>query len=370
MNHRELITALTPLHSAGEARAIVRLVMEERFGLSQTDLLLGKDTELSRTDRAEFEKIAQRLLAGEPVQHVLGYATFCGRRFRVTPDVLIPRPETEELVHWAIEQAPVLPTFPSQHTPSQHSPSGGLGASHSPSGGLGASHSPSGSLGASHSPSGGLGASHSPSGSLGASQPSPLRVLDLCTGSGCIAVSLALALPAARVVGVDISAPALAIARENASALGAPNVSFVQQDILQDNASSQHSPLGGLGALHSPLGGLGASLGASAIISNPPYVRYSEAADIHPTVLDHEPSLALFVPDEDPLRFYHAIARIGRDALLPGGQLFVEINAALADETRALFASYGYAGVTLRNDQFGRPRMLRAIRPTAFSDVK
>ena len=350
MNHRELITALTPLHSAGEARAIVRLVMEERFGLSQTDLLLGKDTELSRTDRAEFEKIAQRLLAGEPVQHVLGYATFCGRRFRVTPDVLIPRPETEELVHWAIEQAPVLPTFPSQHTPSQHSPSGGLGAS--------------------HSPSGGLGASHSPSGSLGASQPSPLRVLDLCTGSGCIAVSLALALPAARVVGVDISAPALAIARENASALGAPNVSFVQQDILQDNASSQHSPLGGLGALHSPLGGLGASLGASAIISNPPYVRYSEAADIHPTVLDHEPSLALFVPDEDPLRFYHAIARIGRDALLPGGQLFVEINAALADETRALFASYGYAGVTLRNDQFGRPRMLRAIRPTAFSDVK
>ena len=363
MNHRELITALTPLHSAGEARAIVRLVMEERFGLSQTDLLLGKDTELSRTDRAEFEKIAQRLLAGEPVQHVLGYATFCGRRFRVTPDVLIPRPETEELVHWAIEQAPVLPTFPSQHSPFQHSPF---------------QHTPS-----QHSPSGGLGASHSPSGGLGAS---PLRVLDLCTGSGCIAVSLALALPAARVVGVDISAPALAIARENASALGAPNVSFVQQDILQDNASSQHSPLGGLGASpsqhsplgglgaspssHSPLGGLGASLGASAIVSNPPYVRNSEAADIHPTVLDHEPSLALFVPDEDPLRFYHAIARIGLRTLIPGGCVLVEINAALAEDTRALFASYGYAGVTLRNDQFGRPRMLRAIRPTAFSDVK
>ena len=358
MNHRELITALTPLHGAGEARAIVRLVMEERFGLSQTDLLLGKDTELSRTDRAEFEKIAQRLLAGEPVQHVLGYATFCGHRFRVTPDVLIPRPETEELVQWAIEQASVLPTFPSQHTPSQHSPLGGLGASHSPSGSLGASPSPSGSLGASPS-------QHSPSGGLGAS-PFPLRVLDLCTGSGCIAVSLALALPAARVVGVDISAPALAIARENASALGATNVSFIQQDILQLNALSQHSPLGGLGASHSPLGGLG----ASAIISNPPYVRNSEAADIHPTVLDHEPSLALFVPDEDPLRFYHAIARIGLRTLIPGGCVLVEINAALADETRALFASYGYTDITLRNDQFGRPRMLRAYRPTAFSDVK
>ena len=353
MNHRELITALTALHGAGEARAIVRLVMEERFGLSQTDLLLGKDTELSRTDRAEFEKIAQRLLAGEPVQHVLGYATFCGRRFRVTPDVLIPRPETEELVHWAIEQASVLPTFPSQHTPSQHSPLGGLGASHSPSGSLGASPSPSGSLGASPSPSGSLGASpsqHSPSGGLGAS-PFPLRVLDLCTGSGCIAVSLALALPAARVVGVDISAPALAIARENAAALGATNVTFFQQDVL-GNQSSKFK------------------VQCSTIISNPPYVRNSEAADIHPTVLDHEPSLALFVPDEDPLRFYHAIARIGLRTLIPGGCVLVEINAALAEDTRALFASYGYTDITLRNDQFGRPRMLRAYRPTAFSDVK
>ena len=316
MNHRELITALTPLHGAGEARAIVRLVMEERFGLCQTDLLLGKDTELSRTDRAEFEKIAQRLLAGEPVQYVLGYATFCGRRFRVTPDVLIPRPETEELVHWAIEQAPVLPTSPSQH-----------------------------------SPLGGLGASHSPLGGLGASQPSPLRVLDLCTGSGCIAVSLALALPAARVVGVDISAPALAIARENAAALGATNVTFFQQDVL-GNQSSKFN------------------VQCSTIISNPPYVRNSEAADIHPTVLDHEPSLALFVPDEDPLRFYHAIARIGLRTLIPGGCVLVEINAALAEDTRALFASYGYTGIILRNDQFGRPRMLRAYRPTAFSDVK
>ena len=317
MNHRELITALTPLHGAGEARAIVRLVMEERFGLSQADLLLGKDTELSRTDRAEFEKIAQRLLAGEPVQHVLGYATFCGRRFRVTPDVLIPRPETEELVHWAIEQASVLPTFPSQHSPFQHSPLGGLGAF-----------------------------------------PSPLRVLDLCTGSGCIAVSLALALPAARVVGVDISAPALAIARENAAALGATNVTFFQQDVLGNQCSKfnvQSSKF---------------NVQCSTIISNPPYVRNSEAADIHPTVLDHEPSLALFVPDEDPLRFYHAIARIGLRTLIPGGCVLVEINAALAEDTRALFASYGYAGVTLRNDQFGRPRMLRAYRPTAFSDVK
>ena len=107
MNHRELIAELTPMVGAGEARAIVRLVMEERFGLSQVDLLLGKDTTLSADDRTEFEKIASRLLRGEPVQYVLGVADFCGHRFRVTPDVLIPRPETEELVHWSARPLPI-----------------------------------------------------------------------------------------------------------------------------------------------------------------------------------------------------------------------------------------------------------------------
>ncbi len=293
MNHRELITALTALHGAGEARAIVRLVMEERFGLSQTDLLLGKDTELSRTDRAEFEKIAQRLLAGEPVQHVLGYATFCGRRFRVTPDVLIPRPETEELVQWAIDDFRRMTE------------------------------------------------------DFGAS--SSMKILDLCTGSGCIATSLALAFPDVDILGVDISAPALAIARENAAALGATNVTFYQQDVL-GNQSSKFKVQSSM-----------FNVQCSTIISNPPYVRASEAADIHPTVLDHEPSIALFVPDEDPLRFYRAIARIGREVLIPGGHVLVEINAALADETRTLFADHGYSDITIRPDQFGRPRILKCV---------
>ena len=284
MNHRELIAALTPLHGAGEARAIVRMVMEERFGLSQTALLLGKDTDLSANDRAELEKIAERLLAGEPVQHILGFADFCGHRFRVTQDVLIPRPETEELVRWAAS------CF--AHRPME-------------------------------------------------------KVLDLCTGSGCIATSLALAFPNAHVVGVDISPAALALARENAKALAVSNVDFFERDILSVDAES--SPYGG------ELEG-----GLSLLISNPPYVRASEAADIHPTVLHHEPALALFVPDEDPLRFYHAIARIGLAVLSPGAPVFVEINAALAHETHWLFADYGYVDIQVREDQYGRPRMLKA----------
>jgi len=299
MNYRELIAALTPLHGVGEARAIVRMVMEERFGLSQTDLLLGKDTTLSSRDRAEFEKIALRLVEGEPVQHVLGYADFCGHRFRVTPDVLIPRPETEDLVAWATDELRMLNEKYSEHS------------------------------------------------SIIIHQSS-INVLDLCTGSGCIAISLALTFPDAHVVGVDVSAPALAVAHDNAKTLAVPNLDFIEYDILSEG--TQSSPLWG------ELEG-----GFSLLISNPPYVRTSEAAEMSPTVLDHEPSLALFVPDDDPLRFYRAIAAIGRRCLLPGAPLLVELNTALADDTRRLFIDAGYHDVELRDDQFSRPRMLKAV---------
>lgn len=281
MNYRELIAALTPLHGAGEARAIVRMVMEDCFHLSQTDLLLGKDTQLSATDRTEFEKIASRLIQGEPVQYVLGHADFCGHRFGVTPDVLIPRPETEELTRWAINDF-----------------------------------------------------------SSSGPHAEPCHLLDLCTGSGCIAISLGLALPNAHVTAVDVSAAALDVARRNAAALGADNVTFVQQDILKSR---------------------GERPSFSLLISNPPYVCHSEAVDMSPAVIDHEPSLALFVPDEDPLLFYSAIARIGHQVLLPGGRVMVELNAALAESTRQLFLDAGYNDVQLRNDQFGTPRMLSAI---------
>ena len=288
VNHDELIKQLTPLHGAGEARAIVRMVMEERFGLSQTDLLLGKDTTLSSSDHTEFEKIASRLLAGEPVQHVLGYADFCGHRFRLTPEVLIPRPETEQLVTYATQ---ILKSSNSQILNS-------------------------------------------------------LNILDLCTGSGCIAISLALACPKAHVTAVDISAEALAVARDNAEVLQASNITFLQQDILETSSSS---------ALRFCRTG---APSFALLTANPPYVRTSEAASMSPTVLDHEPSLALFVPGDDPLLFYRAIARIGLEVLVPDGLVMVELNTALADDTRHLFAEAGYADVQLINDQFDRPRFL------------
>ncbi len=296
MNHRELIAALTPLHGAGEARAIVRMVMEERFGLSQTDLLLGKDTTLSSRDRAEFKKIAERLLTGEPVQHVLGYAYFCGHRFRVTPDVLIPRPETEELTRWAIDELNTLNPQPS----SLNRPLQGT------------------------------------------------TLLDLCTGSGCIAISLALAFPQAHVVGVDISDAALSIARDNARSLNASNVVLLERDILSED--TEFSPFGGE-----------QERGFSLLVSNPPYVRDSEASEMSSTVLDHEPSLALFVPDYDPLRFYRAIAAIGQRCLCPGTPVLVEVNTALAGATRQLFIDAGYHDVEVRDDQFSRPRMVKAV---------
>lgn len=283
MNYRELISALTPLHGRGEARAIVRMVMEERFGLSMTDLLLGKDTTLSLEKRAEFEKIAQRLLTGEPVQYVLGYADFCGHRFRVTPDVLIPRPETEELVQWSIQEM---------------------------------------------------------------KPQTDMKIVDLCTGSGCIATSLALAFPEAQVVGVDISERALTVARENATTLGAKNVTFIQQDILHLPSDIIHFPTS-----------------ISLLTANPPYVRTSEAAEMSATVLDYEPPLALFVSDDDPLLFYRAIAHIGHNLLAPNGLILMELNTNLSEETHQLFATSGYINLELRHDRFNRPRMLKVCNP-------
>ena len=295
MNSRELIRQLTPLHGAGEARAIVRVMMEERFHLSQTDLLLGRDSDLSPQEQEAFVVLAARLLTGEPIQYVLGYTSFCGHRFRVTPDVLIPRPETEELVQWAIEKLRVE----------------------------------------------GLGLRDDTAQPSLNPKPSTLNCLDLCTGSGCIAISWALAFPEAQVTAVDISLAALGVARQNAIDLGAGNVSFLQADILNSQFSNFNSQF-------------------SILISNPPYVCNAEARDMSPTVLQHEPGIALFVPDEDPLCFYRAIADSGRRVLRPGGLVLVELNAALAEQTLQLFCDRGYTALQLRADQFGRTRFLAA----------
>ena len=328
MNSRELIQQLTPLHGAGEARAIVRLLMEEQFQLSQTDLLLGREAALSAQEQELFQRLADRLLQGEPVQYVLGHTTFCGHRFRVTPDVLIPRPETEELVRWAVKFF-------------------GEGAVTKAAHGC---------------------------------EPT-VKLLDLCTGSGCIAISLALDVPDVHVTAVDISPEALNVARQNAIDLGAANVSFLQADVLTPPSqfsilNSQFSILNSQSSIlnsqfsifNSHFSILNSQF--SILISNPPYVCNSEASDMTPTVLQHEPHLALFVPDEDPLCFYRAIAAIGLRALCPGGLILVELNAALAEQTEHIFLQSGYTGLQLRSDQFGRTRFLAARSPKPKSVIR
>ena len=265
---------LTELYGRREASAILRLVAESRFGLSQTDVLLGRMEHLPEEQEEEWREILKQLHEGRPVQYVLGRAEFLGRQFRVTPDVLIPRPETEELVRL------ILSLFP---------------------------------------------------------ENSHASALDLCTGSGCIAVTLALS--GMNVTATDISRGALDVARENAETLGA-NVTFREEDLLSSPAYES-----GLFDL---------------VVSNPPYVRESEKREMAPHVLDHEPSLALFVPDDDPLRFYHAIARLAKTSLKPRGMLALEINRVLSEEVAAMLEKYGFTDISTHEDQFHNPRFVFA----------
>ena len=292
--HYELLAAR---YGTGEARALYELVMQRRFGLSRTDILLGKDTTLSAKDKAELQIIIGRVAKGEPVQYVLGSEEFCGREFLVTPDVLIPRPETQLLVQLVEE--------------------------------------------------------HLAPGS---------RVLDIGTGSGCIAVTLALA--GYRVTALDVSDKALAVARRNAECLGA-EVEFVRGDILFQNSklkiqnsktseaansSSQSSGAGGtLFILHSSF---------DCIVSNPPYICKSEAAGMDDNVLLHEPHLALFVPDDAPLLFYRAIADYGLRHLNEEGQLFFETNRAYAGQVAELLSRKGYKDIKVRKDQYDNERFV------------
>lgn len=301
MNYDDISRRLARVYELREARAIARLVLEERFGLTLADILCGKDTQLSADDHAELEKIVRRLENSEPVQYVLGQATFCGRRFHVGPGVLIPRPETEELCRW-------ISSSLGQETVEKQG------------------------------------------------QPTHKRILDIGTGSGCIAVTLALSIAAADVVALDISADALAIARRNAVALGAA-VAFAEHDILTASPTSLLE-VSSVGAAERRLHGSGHLF--TTIVSNPPYVCRSEAGLMEANVLRHEPHQALFVPDDDPLLFYRVIARQGRVLLVPGGCLYFEINPLCAEQLCAMLTREGFTDVQLHQDQFGKQRFVRA----------
>lgn len=263
----------------GEAKALARMVLEERFGLSLTDIICGKTDELSREEQQTLENIVERLERSEPLQYILGYADFFSYRFHVAPGVLIPRPETENLVEMVVEAA---------------------------------------------------------------SRLSCPHILDIGTGSGCIAITSALELMkrgvSPHVEAWDISPDALRIARQNSLSLHA-GVCFHEVDVLADGLKTDKRDI---------------------IVSNPPYICESEKKDMESNVTDHEPHLALFVPDSDPLLFYRRIASYAAEVLNSGGWLMFEINRAYGREVSDMLRSMDFSDVSLIEDQFSNPRIVTA----------
>ena len=298
MTYNQLWKRLTAIYNEREAQAIVRTVLDALFGMSLTDICLGKVTQLSADDTTRLEKIMQRLEKSEPVQYVLGAEWFAGRLFDVAPGVLIPRPETEDLVKWACDEAKEKEKEDNSKEE--------------------------------------RGKEEKEVSKKGEEAPHP-SILDIGTGSGCIAITVALALPQARVTAWDISTDALAIAAGNAHRLGA-SVRFEHQDAL--NAPDDEERW-------------------DVIVSNPPYICDRERADMSDNVLNYEPELALFVPDSDPLLFYRAIAHYASKALKPGGRLLFETNTAYAHEVAQAMADEGFTAIEVRNDCFGKPRMVK-----------
>lgn len=299
MDYETLWRRLTPLYDIGEAKALIRWVLEVRFGLSMAEILCGKVDELSANNQKELETILQRLEKGEPVQYIIGVADFCGRPFRVAPGVLIPRPETEELCRWITQGLTQGDgSFVSMLRETQKN------------------------------------------------RPPVLSVLDIGTGSGCIAITLALEMPEAKVTAWDISDEALRIAKENAQILGA-EVTFEHQDILNIPLTSHRLP---------------PSSKYDIIVSNPPYIQSKESDGMAKNVLDYEPHQALFTPDDQPIIFYQRIGDFAWQHLKTGGALYFELNPLTAHEVSDYLHQLGFSEIEIRQDQFGKQRFLKATK--------
>lgn len=267
---------LQTLYPEGEIQSLIRLILERVCRLQPYQLLMNKDRELSGAEKRLVCRIVERLRQWEPIQYILGETSFCGISLRLSPGVLIPRPETEELVALILKE----------HARRK------------------------------------------------------VRILDAGTGSGCIALSLARHLPGSEVTALDISGEALCIAEANARRNKLP-VTFICTDLLSVRQAAEALP----GTF-------------DLIVSNPPYVRESEKRSMEKNVLLYEPPQALFVPDEDPLVFYRAIARLAREKLREGGRLYFEINALLGKETLGALAEEGYRDTELVRDLSGKDRII------------
>ena len=276
--YQQIARDLCQVYPEGEARALARWLCEERFGLTQADILLDKDNHLSADDLEIAKEITSRLLHHEPIQYILGQTTFCGHTFSVAPGALIPRPETEELVNLILR----LTDKDSEHS-----------------------------------------------------------ILDIGTGTGCIALSLALALPKSEVTAWEVSPEALSVAQRNVERYPEAKVKLKQCDIFLPPEDSRRWQV---------------------IVSNPPYVRQSEAKGMQRNVLEFEPHEALFVPDDNPLLFYRAILWYAMRHLAPNGSIWFEINQALGEEMRHLIEYFGFSDIEILKDSYGHDRFAKCWR--------
>ena len=273
---QQFYDALDALYPQEESETFFKILSQEYLKLAAFEIPLNFQLELTEAQQTRFDQALKRLKKFEPLQYIVGTTEFYGFPFILSPDVLIPRPETEELVEW------IYTDFKDQEW----------------------------------------------------------KVLDIGTGSGAIAVSLARVLPKASVTALDVSAKALKIAAENATT-NAVNIKFIEQDILACETLEESYDV---------------------IVSNPPYVRDLEKAEIKPNVINYEPHLALFVPDDNALLFYRKIAELALKALQPNGILYFEINQYLGEQTVSLLKNIGFSKVELRSDFAGNPRMIKAQR--------
>jgi len=268
---------LDSLFNINEVDSFFWILAEEKVGVTKLDFMKDPDIRFNESELLDFIRYSRRLAKFEPVQYITGVEDFMGLKLKVTPDVLIPRPETEELVDWVAKSA---------------------------------------------------------------DKEAPLEIIDIGTGSGCIAIGVKSKLPNAFVKGVDISRNALEIAKKNSESNNM-NVDFMMMDALNMPWERDKYDI---------------------IISNPPYVLESEKEQMSKNVLEHEPHTALFVEDEDPLLFYEAISTWAVGSLKKGGQLYFEINEKYAKETSVLLKETGFESVETRNDIFDKPRMIQAIK--------
>lgn len=271
----DLLSQITLNEDKAEIQSIVYLILENKFGLSKTDVLSGK--KINTTDQALLTSIISRLNKHEPIQYILGSAHFFGRSFSVNSSVLIPRPETELLIDEILKFTQPIKT--------------------------------------------------------------PIRILDIGTGSGCIAITLALEIPNSLVTAIDISKDALTCAKQNATALKA-SVNFKELDILIQELTDQYD----------------------LIVSNPPYISVEEKESMRKNVLAYEPHLALFAPQHDPLIFYRTIASKCKKNLTPQGSLWLEINERFGNEVCALLKEQGLKNVQILKDLDGKDRMVKALK--------